>query len=193
MADRRDQGEGRRLLDDADLAGAGRVHDAAHPARRRAARRRGRHVHRLLGAVHRPRARRRRPAARAATSARSGPRSRAQAWERAGVADRIELRIAPAIETLRALPDDEPIDLAFIDADKPSYADYYEELLAAAAAERADPRRQHRCGAARVVDESATDDNTVAIRAFNDMVAADDRVETAMLPIGDGVTLLRKS
>ena len=53
-----------------------------------------------------------------------------EAWEHAGVADRIDLRIAPAIETLRALPTEQSIDLAFIDADKPSYPEYYEELLA---------------------------------------------------------------
>jgi len=50
-------------------------------------------------------------------------------WQRAGVADRIDLRIAPAVETLRSLPTDEPIDLAFIDADKTGYAAYLEELI----------------------------------------------------------------
>jgi caffeoyl-CoA O-methyltransferase len=114
-----------------------------------------------------------------------------EAWKRAGVDDRIELKIAPAIETLRALPTDEPIDLAFIDADKPSYAAYYGELL---------PRLRvdglilvdNTLWSGAVVDDHAQDENTVAIRAFNDMVAADDRVETAILPLGDGVTLLRK-
>src|SRR5206468_759975 len=51
-------------------------------------------------------------------------------WERAGVDDKIELRIAPAIETLRSLPAEEQFDLAFIDADKPNYPSYYEEVLA---------------------------------------------------------------
>ncbi|HEY8216836.1 MAG TPA: class I SAM-dependent methyltransferase [Acidimicrobiia bacterium] len=114
-----------------------------------------------------------------------------EAWERGGVRDRIDLRIAPAIETLRALPTDQPIDLAFIDADKPSYAAYYEELL---------PRLRvdglilvdNTLWMGAVVDERAQDEDTLAIRAFNDLVAADDRVETAMLPLGDGVTLLRK-
>jgi caffeoyl-CoA O-methyltransferase len=114
-----------------------------------------------------------------------------RAWERAGVADRIELRIAPAVETLRALPDEEAIDLAFIDADKPGYRDYYEEIL----------RRMHPNGvimvdntlwAGVVVDPSITDDNTLAIRAFNDAVAADDRVDSVQLAVGDGLTLLRK-
>jgi caffeoyl-CoA O-methyltransferase len=114
-----------------------------------------------------------------------------EAWDRAGVADRIDLRIAPAIETLRALPRDEPIDLAFIDADKPSYAAYFEELITRLRADGVilvDNTLWH--GA--VVDESATDDNTKAIRAFNDLVAADDRVDTVILPISDGLTMLRK-
>ena len=114
-----------------------------------------------------------------------------EAWRRAGVADRIELRIGPAIDTLRGLPDDLVVDLAFIDADKPSYAAYYEELL----------RRLRPNGVllvdntlwhGAVLDVSAQDDNTRAIRAFNDLVAADDRVDTVLLPISDGVTLLRK-
>ena len=70
-------------------------------------------------------------------------------WEQAGVADRIELRIAPAVETLRALPHEETIDLAFVDADKPNYAAYYEELLPRAAPERRDPRRQRPVGRQR--------------------------------------------
>jgi caffeoyl-CoA O-methyltransferase len=114
-----------------------------------------------------------------------------EAWKRAGVADRIELRIAPAIETLHALPTDEPLDLAFIDADKTGYAAYYEEIL-----ERLRPNGlimvDNTLWMGSVVDESRTDDDTLAIRAFNDMVAADDRVDTAMVPIGDGVTLIRK-
>ncbi len=114
-----------------------------------------------------------------------------EAWGRAGVADRIDLRIAPAIETLRALPHDEDIDLVFIDADKTSYADYYAELL---------PRLRpngvilvdNTLWMGTVIDGSVTDDNTNAIRAFNDMVAADDRVDTVLLPISDGLTLVRK-
>ena len=114
-----------------------------------------------------------------------------EAWERAGVADRIDLRIAPAIETLRGLPSDGTIDLAFIDADKPSYAAYFEELVTRVRPDGVilvDNTLWH--GA--VVDESATDDNTKAIRAFNDLVAADGRVDTVLLPISDGLTLLRK-
>ena len=114
-----------------------------------------------------------------------------RAWDRAGVADRIDLRIAPGADTLRALPEAESIDLAFIDADKPSYGVYYEEIL----------RRLRPNGVllvdnvlwdGRVVQPDAADENTVAIRAFNDLVAADPRVEAVMLPIADGLTLCRK-
>jgi caffeoyl-CoA O-methyltransferase len=114
-----------------------------------------------------------------------------KAWESAGVADRIDLRIAPALDTLGALPAGETFDLAFIDADKPNYANYYEALV---------PRMRVN-GAilvdnvlwdGRVIQADADDDNTVAIRAFNDLVAADPRVETVMLPIADGLTIARK-
>src|SRR5262249_23756690 len=112
-------------------------------------------------------------------------------WERAGVADRIELVIAPAVDTLSALPETETIDLAFIDADKPNYPAYFEQIV----------RRLRPNGvllvdnvlwSGAVVDESDQNDNTVAIRAFNDLVAADPRVDAVMLPISDGLTLLRK-
>ncbi len=110
-------------------------------------------------------------------------------WEAAGVADRIDLRIAPAIDTLRALPETPTIDLAFIDADKPNYAAYYEEILP-----RLSPRGvilvDNVLWSGAVVDAAANDDNTVAIRAFNDKVAADPRVMAVMIPLGDGLTLI---
>jgi caffeoyl-CoA O-methyltransferase len=112
-------------------------------------------------------------------------------WEAAGVADRIDLRIAPAIETLRALPTDPVVDLAFVDADKTGYAAYADELI---------PRL--RPGGVLLVDnvlwgggviDAARDDaDTVAIRAFNDSLAADPRVDVVLLPIADGLTLARK-
>jgi caffeoyl-CoA O-methyltransferase len=112
-------------------------------------------------------------------------------WEQAGVADRIDLRIAPAVETLRGLPQEEAIDLAFIDADKPNYPAYYEELLT-----RLKPNGvilvDNVLWGGSVVEEDTSDENRTAIRAFNDMVAADDRVDTVMLPLGDGLTLARK-
>jgi caffeoyl-CoA O-methyltransferase len=114
-----------------------------------------------------------------------------RAWAKAGVADRIDLRIAPALDTLAALPADTQFDLAFIDADKPNYANYFDALL---------PKMRTN-GAilvdnvlwdGRVVKSDADDENTVAIRAFNDTVAHDDRVDAVMLPIADGLTLARK-
>ena len=115
-----------------------------------------------------------------------------EAWARAGVAGSIDLKIAPAIETLRALPLDEPIDLAFIDADKGGYAAYYEELL-----QRLRPGGvilvDNTLWSGAVIDCSRDDDDTVAIRAFNDMVAADARVESVILTVGDGLTLIRKT
>ena len=114
-----------------------------------------------------------------------------EAWKRAGVEDRIELRIAPAIETLRALPRDKPIDLAFIDADKASYAEYYEELVTRLRTNGV-ILVDNTLWMGTVVDESVTDKDTQAIRAFNDMVASDDRVDCVQLPVGDGLTLLRK-
>jgi caffeoyl-CoA O-methyltransferase len=112
-------------------------------------------------------------------------------WDLAGVAGKIELRIGPALDTLRSLPRDESYDLAFIDADKPNYPNYFEELL---------PRLRRNgvilvdntLWSGAVIDSSTTDDNTKAIQAFNDMVAADDRVDCVMLAISDGLTLLRK-
>jgi caffeoyl-CoA O-methyltransferase len=114
-----------------------------------------------------------------------------RAWAAAGVDGKIELKLAPGVDTLRALPDTEYIDLAFIDADKPSYPTYYEELL-----RRLRPNGlilvDNTLWGGAIVDASNTDESTVAMRAFNDMVAADTRVETALLTIGDGLTLLRK-
>ena len=112
-------------------------------------------------------------------------------WEQAGVADRIDLRIAPALETLALLPEEEHLDLVFIDADKENYANYYDALL---------PRLRvngvilvdNTLWSGAVIDESRDDSSTVAIRAFNDMVAADDRVDSVQLAISDGLTLLRK-
>jgi caffeoyl-CoA O-methyltransferase len=112
-------------------------------------------------------------------------------WEEAGVADRIDLRIAPAAETLAALGPEPVWDFAFLDADKTGYATYYEEIL---------PRLRPGGVIAvdnviwfgRVIDASDDSEDTAAIRAFNDRVAADERVETVMLSISDGLTLLRK-
>lgn len=114
-----------------------------------------------------------------------------RAWERAGVADRVDLRIGPALDTLRAMPADAAVDLAFVDADKVGYVDYYEELVARlrpGGLLLADNTLQW----GRVVDPGADDDNVVAIRAFNDAVMADDRVQSVLLPFGDGVTVVQR-
>ena len=111
-------------------------------------------------------------------------------WANAGVLDRIDLRIAPALDTLRSLPTDTVIDLVFIDADKPNYANYFDAVLPLVR-----PNGlimvDNVLWSGNVVNAEANDENTVAIRAFNDKVAADDRVEAAMIPLSDGLTLLR--
>jgi caffeoyl-CoA O-methyltransferase len=112
-------------------------------------------------------------------------------WEKAGVSDRIELKIGPAIETLRALPETAQFDIAFLDADKVGYPDYYEEII---------PRLRegglllvdNTLQGGRVLDPEATDDSTLAVRTLNERIASDDRVRTVMLPLGDGITLAEK-
>jgi caffeoyl-CoA O-methyltransferase len=112
-------------------------------------------------------------------------------WELAGLVDRIDLVIAPAIETLSNLPADPPIDLAFIDADKGAYVDYYEAIL---------PRLSDRgmilvdntLWSGTVADPAVDEESAVALRAFNDHVLADPRSEVALLSIGDGVTIIRR-
>ena len=109
----------------------------------------------------------------------------------AGVADRIDLRLGPALDTLREMPADEPFDFAFIDADKKEYPDYYEECL-----------RLLRPGGLMMLDNvlrggqvlNADDDDprTVATREVNDRAIADDRVDVAMLGVADGITLVVK-
>jgi len=110
-------------------------------------------------------------------------------WQRAGLSDRIELRLGPALDTLRALPPGASFDLAFIDADKQGYLGYWEELV---------PRM--RPGGVICVDntllhgrifEPSPDPDAQAIKEFNEHVLHDDRVELVMLPVGDGLTLAR--
>lgn len=113
-------------------------------------------------------------------------------WEMAGVADRIDLRIAPAIETLQALPTEPAIDFAFIDADKPSYLGYYEEILQRLAPNGVILFDNTLWSAAVLPDSGADDDNTVALRALNDFLVGDDRVRVAQLTVGDGVTMVRR-
>jgi predicted O-methyltransferase YrrM len=113
-----------------------------------------------------------------------------RAWEDAGVADRVELRIGPAVESLASL-DADAYDLAFIDADKPAYDAYYEACL-----------RVVRPGGLILIDnvlqggrvaEPAEDDESVrVIRALNAKIATDARVDHVLLPLADGLTLARR-
>jgi caffeoyl-CoA O-methyltransferase len=111
-------------------------------------------------------------------------------WARAGVDDRVELRLGPAEERLRQLPAAPELDLVFIDAEKTSYPAYWAELV---------PRV--RPGGVLLVDNVLRGGRVLdpgdspgdrAIVAFNELVRADDRVEAVMLPIGDGLTLARR-
>jgi predicted O-methyltransferase YrrM len=117
-----------------------------------------------------------------------------QFWREAGVEKKIELRLQPAQKTLDELLADGgegAYDFAFIDADKTGYAGYYEQLL-----------KLLRAGglivvdntlwSGKVADESVNDPDTVALRALNSKVHTDERVDVSLVPIGDGVTLIRK-
>lgn len=113
-----------------------------------------------------------------------------EAWAKAGVADRIELRIAPALDTLRAMPAEPHIDLAYLDADKGNYIAYWEELVP----------RMRQGGLITtdnvlfhggVTDPRATG-GAAAIQEFNNHVSADPRMDSVMLTVSDGLTLSRK-
>lgn len=112
-------------------------------------------------------------------------------WERAGVSERIDLRIGPALNTLRTLPGDRAVDMAFIDADKESYIDYYEELVP-----RLTPQGvilvDNTLWSARVTQSDNTDRDTEAIRAFNTHAVNDERVIVSLLPVGDGLTVISR-
>jgi O-methyltransferase len=117
-----------------------------------------------------------------------------ESWRQAGVAGRIDLRIAPALQTLQAIEENEgrdQFDLVFIDADKPAYEAYYERAL-----------RLVRQGGlialdnmlrrGRVADSSIDDPDTVALRQLNTKIAGDERVDRVLLPIASGMTLARR-
>lgn len=115
-------------------------------------------------------------------------------WKEAGLGYKIDLRLAPATETLAALIADGQAgsyDFAFIDADKGNYDRYYEAaliLLRPGGLIGVDNVLWH--GA--VIDDTKQDEDTIAIRALNAKIAKDERVTPAMIPIGDGLTLARK-
>ena len=115
-------------------------------------------------------------------------------WKEAGVEPKIELKLAPALETLDArlkAGEAGTYDLAFIDADKANYSGYYERIL-----------KLLRSGglvlvdnvlwSGAVIDKKDKTEDTVAIRAFNEALRTDERVELSMLPVGDGLTLALK-
>jgi caffeoyl-CoA O-methyltransferase len=114
-----------------------------------------------------------------------------QYWQKAGLADRIELRLGPGLDTLRGMPPDATLDISFIDADKGGYIGYWDQIV---------PRT--RPGGIILVDNTLfhnsvidPDDrsaNALGVRDFNDHALADDRVELVLTPIGDGLTLARK-
>lgn len=115
----------------------------------------------------------------------------AKYWKRCGISDRIDLRIGPATETLATLPQDMVIDFAFLDADKDNYISYYEGVLARTRPNgliAVDNVMWHNWS----MDAENQDAETVGIREFNDYVLQDGRVESVMLHVGDGLTLIRK-
>jgi caffeoyl-CoA O-methyltransferase len=112
-------------------------------------------------------------------------------WEKAGLAERIELRLGPALDTLAALPPGPHLDLAFIDADKSSYPAYWEQLVP-----RVRPGglllADNTLRSGEVADPAATGRGVTVMREFNDLVVADERVDVVLLPIGDGLTVARR-
>ena len=111
-------------------------------------------------------------------------------WDRAGITDRVELVLGPAVETLGRFPVRPEIDLAFIDADKQSYPAYYEAVMSRLAP-----------GGIILMDNTLrrgtvadyTDGEAATMREFNDLVINDARVTSTLLPIADGLTLIRKN
>ena len=100
----------------------------------------------------------------------------------------IEIRSGPALETIATLPG--PFDLVFIDADKTSYSAYFEATLAKLAPDGV-ILVDNVLWSGRVLDPAITEPDTAAIKAFNDQVLADDRVEVVMLTVRDGVSAIR--
>jgi predicted O-methyltransferase YrrM len=115
-------------------------------------------------------------------------------WQRAGVDHKIDLRLAPASETLDALlaaGNGGTFDFAFIDADKTGYLAYYERALALLRTGGL-ALIDNTLWSGRVADPEVADADTVALRHFNEVLHRDERVDLSLLPIGDGLTLARK-
>ena len=112
-------------------------------------------------------------------------------WKRSGLSDLIDLRIGPALDTLEALPSEPIIDFAFVDADKDNYVAYFEALLPKVRTNGLlafDNVMWHNW----MMDAANQDAETIGIREFNDHILGDPRIESVMLHVGDGVTLIRK-
>jgi predicted O-methyltransferase YrrM len=115
-------------------------------------------------------------------------------WRQAGVQDKIDLRIAPALQTLDSLLESgqaETFDFAFVDADKANYSNYYDralKLLRPGGLMAID----NVLWSGRVADMQSTDKIVQTMRIFNQKVAQDDRVQVSLLPLGDGITLALK-
>jgi caffeoyl-CoA O-methyltransferase len=113
-------------------------------------------------------------------------------WERAGLSDRIELRIGDAAESLAALPEEPTFDLVFVDADKTGYPEYLELVV---------PRMNqggvlvadNTLRRGLVADPEDTSESIEAVRRFNDRIAVDDRLEAQLLPLFDGLTVAIKN
>jgi predicted O-methyltransferase YrrM len=112
--------------------------------------------------------------------------------DRAGLGDRVEIRVGPALETVKAMPEEQSLDICFIDADKTNYGKYYEQALL-----------RLRPGGLILLDNALFDGMVLdgddqgdvsasAIAALNDRLARDDRVDVAMLSVADGIALVRK-
>jgi caffeoyl-CoA O-methyltransferase len=110
--------------------------------------------------------------------------------EEAGYSDRISIHMGPALETIAKLEGE--FDFVFIDADKENYVNYYEAVLPRLS-ERGLIAADNTLWSGRVIDESDESEGTVAIRAFNDHVRADERVVCVLLSVRDGVTLIRRA
>jgi caffeoyl-CoA O-methyltransferase len=112
-------------------------------------------------------------------------------WEKAGLSHKITLKLAPALETLRALPASESFDFAFIDADKSNYPSYYDEIL-----KRLRPNGliliDNVLWNGEVLNRRNQTADTRAIRELNDFLPGDKRVDMVMLPVADGITICRK-
>jgi caffeoyl-CoA O-methyltransferase len=109
--------------------------------------------------------------------------------EEAGVADRIDFRLGPALETIAGL--DGPFDIVFIDADKPNYVNYYEATLPLLADDGV-MIVDNTLWSGRVADPNENDESTEAIRALNDRVREDARVENVLLTVRDGMNVIRR-